>query len=128
MKLICFLLAILMIFNMSVPLFAQTQIREQFQARQDANRDATADHKSGMWFVVGCLFPGIGLLTSQFVPRNAPASALIGKTPQYVATYTETYKRKKKRLQARSAVGGCLTGTLITGGIGFALAIVPSEN
>ena len=116
----------------SVPLLALAQENpiepaqsEQAQAIQDAERDAEAHTNKAMWFGIGCLFPGVGLLAPYFYQPAPPASALLGKSPEYVASYTDTYKRKTQNLQFTSAIGGCITfGCLY----GFGVAVILSNQ
>ena len=81
----------------------------QVQAIQDAERDALVHHNRPMWFAIGCIFPGVGLLAPYFYQPLPPASAFIGKSPEYVAYYTDTYKRKTQNLQFQGAAIGCGT-------------------
>ena len=87
-------------------------ISEEAEAIADAQRDADAHLNKPMWFAIGCLLPmGVGLLVPYFHQKNPPTSALLGKSPVYVAHYTDTYKRESQTLQFQSAGMGCLVGT-----------------
>lgn len=88
---------------------------EQVQAIQDAERDAEAHISKGMWFGIGCIFPGVGLLAPYFYQPAPPTSVLLGKSPEYIAYYTDTYKRKTQNLQFTSALGGCVTSGCLYG-------------
>ncbi len=87
-------------------------ISEEAKATADAQRDAEAHLNKPMWFAIGCFLPmGVGLLVPYFHQKTPPASALLGKSPVYVAHYTDTYKRQSQSLQFQSAATGCLVGT-----------------
>ena len=54
---------------------------------------------------------GVGLLVPYLHQKTPPAAALLGKSPTYVAHYTDTYKRQSQSHQVQSALTGCLIGT-----------------
>ena len=66
---------------------------------------------------VGCLVPFISIYAYKSGP---PPERLIGKSPEYVKFYTETYKSKVRQLRIVSAGAGgafgCLLGFAITSG------------
>jgi hypothetical protein len=78
------------------------------QARLDAKADIKA--KAGTWFVVGCLLGLVGWLIAYIVEPNPPATRLLGKSADYVAVYTDAYKKAGKSAQATRALGGCIVG------------------
>ena len=87
---------------------------EQAQAIQDAKRDAEVHTNKAAWFLFGCT--GVGLLFPYFYESSPPASALLGKSPEYVAYYTDTYKLETRDIQFRQAVtGGVVIGILWSG-------------
>lgn len=87
-------------------------ISEEAEAIANAQRDAEAHLNKPMWFAIGCFLPiGVGLLVPYFHQKTPPTSALLGKSPVYVAHYTDTYKRETQNLQFQSAGMGCLVGT-----------------
>jgi hypothetical protein len=79
-----------------------------------AKMDAKADVKGGTWFVVGCLLGLVGWIIAYVVEPNPPATRLLGKSADYVAVYTDAYKKEAKSLQARKALSGCLVGEAIS--------------
>ena len=111
-------LVVVLVFSMPLLTLAQENAAEpalsdQAQAIQDAERDANVNVNKPMWFAIGCLLPvGVGLLTPYFYQPSPPTAALLGKSPTYVAYYTDTYKQKTRNLQFTSAAGGCILGTL----------------
>ena len=61
-------------------------------------------------FVIGVAGPLI--LIYNYDP-DPPSKRLVGKPPEYIDYYTQTYKAKAKSIRKRSATGGCLfTGCL----------------
>jgi hypothetical protein len=65
------------------------------------------DSVSGMWFFAGCL--GFwGCLFAYIYAPSPSAASLLGKSPEYVAVYTDCFKEKAKSLQLKNAVMGCL--------------------
>jgi len=76
-----------------------------------AYRDAETNINKTMWFVIGCLAGLVGWIIAYAIEPNPPAASLVGKSPQYVATYSDCYKRKGKSSQTNAALVGCLIGT-----------------
>lgn len=56
---------------------------------------------------VGILAPLIGIYR---YPVHPPSQRLIGKSPEYVELYTDTYKRKTRSLRVISAAAGTAPG------------------
>lgn len=77
----------------------------------DGERQAQSDINGGTWFIIGCLAGLIGYLIALSEP-NPPATQLLGKSPDYVAAYTDCYRRKGKDIKSKKALTGCLIGTL----------------
>ncbi len=101
----------LLTFSMPFVTFAQ-QNSLQMEAIVAAERDAQGDTSTGLWFLAGCLGGLIGVIIAYGVEPSPPATRLLGKSPEYVAFYTDAYNKKAKKLQTRSALGGCVVGTL----------------
>lgn len=79
-----------------------------------AHRDAEMSVNKTTWFIVGCLAGVVGWIIAYAIEPNPPASGLVGKSPQYVATYSDCYRSKGKSLQSRAALNGCLIGTAVS--------------
>lgn len=84
---------------------------------EQAKMDARADSKGGVWFVVGCLLGCIGPLIAYLIEPNPQAMRLVGQSPEYVAAYTDAYKKQAKSQNAKQAFLGCLVGTAISVGL-----------
>ncbi len=74
---------------------------------------AQANTNKFMWFGAGCLFGLLGIGAAYLVEPNPPATALVGKNANYVATYTQNYKKIAKGIQTKEAIWGCVTSGLI---------------
>ncbi len=123
----CQILALLMaMLTFSAPFvtFAQ-QYSLQVEAVAAAERDAQADVNRGCWFVGGCLAGVLSVIIAYEVEAVPPATRLLGKSPEYVAFYTDAYRRKAKTLKVESALGGCIFGSLISAV--FIVAVVTAE-
>jgi hypothetical protein len=100
---------IFLVFPINSALFAQ----ETASACADAQRQATMDTSGGTWFAIGCLAGLIGWLIAYAMDSNPPASSLVGKSPEYVAAYSDCYKNKAKSIKTNRAMVGCLVGTTV---------------
>ena len=105
LKVLSILLIAVMVLN-PVLIFAQD---ESTNACMQAEQDATMDTNGTLWFAAGCLGGVIGLLAAYAIQPNPPASKLVGKSPTYVATYTDCYRAKAKNIQTHKALLGCGT-------------------
>jgi hypothetical protein len=98
---------IFLVFPINSALFAQ----ETSTACSDAERQATTDVSGGTWFAIGCLAGFIGWLIAYSMDTNPPAASLVGKSPEYVAAYSDCYKKKAKGIKSNRALVGCLIST-----------------
>lgn len=122
-----------LMFSTSFSSFGQSSFARN-EVIATAKADADRDTNKFVWVGSGCLVSGIAtflpkgywLLPLSVVPRfyqpGPPPARLVGKSPEYVATYVAAYKSERGRSQANLAGMGCLTGTLtlwliIKGGI-----------
>ncbi len=105
------LLMAVLTFSMPFVTFAQ-QNSLQAEAIAAAERDAQNDINKGLWFLGGCFGGVIGVIIAYDVEPSPPATRLLGKSPEYVAFYTQAYAEKAKKLQTNSALGGCCVTTL----------------
>lgn len=103
-----------LMFSMPFVTLAQQNSVES-EARADAEADAEADTDQRFWFVVGCFGNFWGLIYAHYAEPSPPASRLLGKSPEYVAIYSDTYTIKAKNLQTSQATSGCIANTVIVG-------------
>lgn len=73
-----------------------------------AQLDAERDLNGALWFALGCLFPIVGLVVAYVAKPSPSATALLGKSSDYVAVYTDCYKDKGRNIQVRKALIGLL--------------------
>ena len=99
----------LVVVMLSAPLMAQ---QAQTEACAAAERDATMDTNTTLWFFAGCCAGLTGLLVSYIYAPSPPAMRLLGKSPEYVAAYTDCYKAKAKKIQSNKALTGCLVSAV----------------
>jgi len=77
-----------------------------------ADAQMYADRESGgTWFLIGCVGGFIGYIVATAITPTPPATALVGKDAEYVATFTDVYQSEVKSVRTRNALYGCLTGT-----------------
>ncbi len=79
---------------------------------ESAKQDAQADVSSIMWLGAGVLTSATAVLIAYIYSPHPPVSKLLGKSPEYVAYYTECYTKAARQIQARSATIGCLAPTI----------------
>jgi hypothetical protein len=79
------------------------------RATAEAISDAHADTNGTLWYFAGCLLGVIGILIAYVSEPTPPPARMMGKSPEYLAIYTNTYKAEAKSIQGRSAVYGALT-------------------
>lgn len=77
------------------------------QGCADGERQAQSDINGTTWFAIGCLAGLIGYLIAMQEP-NPPATQLLGKSPEYVAAYTDCYRKEGKSIKTKNAMYGCL--------------------
>ena len=79
------------------------------QAVTDAQVQAEADTKSAKWLAAGCLLGVLGWAIASFMHNpEPPPSALLGKSPEYVAQYRHAYREKAQDVAGKKALVGCL--------------------
>ena len=76
----------------------------------DAELQADSDTNGTVWMVGGCLATVLTLIAAQVLEPEPPAAALLGQSPEYVAVYTDCYKRAAKKKRTNKALTGCLIG------------------
>ena len=106
------LLMAFLTFGMPFVALAQ-QLSVQAEAMNDAQRDAEAQTDKNIWRVFGCVGGFIGVAGGYLYEPAPLASALLGKSPEYVAFYADAYTSKAKSIQTRAAVEGCVVGTSV---------------
>ena len=96
----------------AMPILAQ---QDEFMAGRIAGEQAARANTNGtLWLAAGCLFTWVGLLAAYIYEPNPSATMLLGKSPEYVAAYTDAYKATAKSVQSSKALIGCIVGTIVT--------------
>lgn len=132
-----FLMAVLTLSMSFITLAQQNSMEAQITAVAEA--DANRDVNKPLWFGTGCLLSGltflpllgwyslllppVGLAGTYFYQPDPPFSRLMGKSPEYVDAYTQTYKSKRGNIQVRWASAGCVSGCVVVGGVLFAVGV-----
>ena len=127
------------VLTFSIPFTVFTQqglVRAEDRAVAAAEADANKDVNKPLWFGAGSLLSGllflpipygyisppIGAIGTYFYRPAPPPSRLIGKSPEYIAAYTSTYKLKRGNIQVRWTSAGCLSGCIVVIGVGIGVA------
>ena len=93
------------------PMLANAQ--EMGQAIMQAQMDAAVDVNGCLWMGGGFLF-GIFAVGAAYVIEPSPRAArLLGKSPEFVAAYTDAYRQKAKGIQVTNSVIGCIGGAIL---------------
>jgi len=115
LKVVAGLLALTVIAN-PVLLNAQEKVNVQ-EVCTKAQMDAKTDVNGTLWMGAGFLFGLFGIGAAYLIEPDPPASRLLGKSPEYVAAYTDCYRDAARDIQVKKATVGCVIGTLLY--IGF---------
>ena len=97
----------IIICSSSMAQLTQQQIDDQQQAIADAQQDVYNTNNVA-WIITGFGCGIFGIPIAYLYEPPVPLTRLIGKSPEYVAYYTETYKQQKKMNQVQAAASGCL--------------------
>lgn len=112
------------------------------EARAMAKQDAERVVNKGIWFGAGslvsggtllllriidepteemcgaaCVLHGIALAGTFVYSPSPPPTRLLGKSPEYITSYTTAYKAEARKIQALWGIAGYISGGLVTGGI-----------
>ena len=85
----------------------------KMQAIAEAQKDVEVYINKPMWFMIGCMLPVFGLITPYLYKPPVPAGELIGKSPEYVAYYTDAYQVEMEKRQFRYALNGFITAGVV---------------
>ncbi len=86
---------------------------DQRPALTAVSQDAEVDVNKFLWFFIGFFGNIVGILIAYAYKPLPPASRLLGKSPEYAAFYTDSYKTRLGRLQGRWAVIGLITAVAL---------------
>lgn len=77
------------------------------QAVTDAERDAKQANIQ-VWAFVGCFGSVFGVASAYVLTPSVLPIKLLGKSPEYVANYTQTYQQEVRNERTKHAAIGCL--------------------
>ena len=78
-----------------------------------AKGDARKDVNESVWISMDFFFLIFGVVVANVIVPDPPAYRLIGKSPEYVSSYVECYRKTICDIQDRAALKGCIAGTCI---------------
>jgi len=103
-------------FVMSLVMFATPILAQQgeIMAGRMAGEQAARANTNGMlWMAIGCVGSWIGILAAYIYAPSPPTTQLLGKSPEYVAAYTDAYKETAKKVQTGKVWTGCITSAVL---------------
>jgi hypothetical protein len=103
-KPIVVLLASLML---ALPVMAEIAQVQAMDAVRAAEEQAVKDTNRTLWFMVGCIGSLVGIAVASLVDSQPPQAALLGKSQEYAAAYTDAYNRKTKSIRTTYGLYGC---------------------
>ena len=96
---------------LAAPLVAQQN--DLAAGRMAGSQAAKADTNGTAWLTIGCVCACLGVGAAYILDPEPPITALLGKSPEYVAAYTDGYKQATKGTRTGRAQIGCVVGTLL---------------
>lgn len=90
------------------------------EAHLTAEQDAESDARKTRWVFIGVFGNILGVLIASIYEPTPPASRMLGKTPEYVALYTDSYRSKSRSVQVRQSV----IGVALILALGFVLLVL----
>jgi hypothetical protein len=108
------------------PVYAPRPPVDTARAVQEATQDAQADNNGVLWFFAGCLLGLIGVIIAAVADPTPPAARMMGKSPEYLAVYTNTYRSVGHSAQLHSALWGL--GTIVIVYVVLIIIIVHDAN
>jgi len=92
-----------------------------------ADKDVKTNTNGLLWLGAGCMFGLLGVGAAYIMEPSPKASSLLGKSPEYVAAYTDEYKLRGRTIQTRYAWAGTFIRITIYG-VYFLLIATAREN
>ncbi len=111
------ILLLLLVWVMPFKAIAEEQhvtVSEQELAILHATRDAQHSNQQ-LWRIAGFFCNIAGMVGANLLTPTVPATKILGKSPEYVDSYTKTYQQEVRRKRTEHATFGCLTGVLCFG-------------
>ncbi|GEM_PF-2344195 len=109
MRVLALSLATASVIAAPVMVSAQSTQRACVQAQADAEHDVNGL----LWMAAGFFFGLLGVGAAYVIEPTPPAMKLMGKSSEYVAVYTDCYKRAGRDIQVKKAITGCVVAGLL---------------
>ena len=95
----------------------------KLQACQQAEADAKAFANPTIWLAAGFFGGIVGVLIAYVLQPNPPASKLLGKSPEYVAYYSDCYRLKVRSIRTQKAWIGCGVGAILGSAVSIGVSL-----
>ncbi len=119
MKVILAVGVVLIFLGGNTALFAQNV---HVQACQQAEADAEAFTNPALWLAAGFFGGIVGVLVAYVLQPNPPASKLLGKSPEYVAYYSDCFRLKTRSIRTQKAWIGCGIGAILGSAVSIGIS------
>ncbi len=113
MRILALSLATASVIAAPVVVSAQSMQQACVQAQADAERDVNGV----LWMAAGFFFGLLGIGAAYVIEPDPPATKLMGKNPEYVAAYTDCYKRAGRDIQVKKALTGCVASAVLSAAV-----------
>lgn len=98
----------------TTPAAAEGTTMSDVEECQKGDFDGTKDAKESPGHIILGLFCGIfGFLIAYISKPVPPADKLVGKSPEYVRCYTESYQERARKKNVQNACSGWLVGAAL---------------
>lgn len=115
LKLFSILFLGLTIHTMFIPTVIKASTYENEPIFLVTGDDPVADAKaaaqledSSLWFWAGCALGATGMVIAYIIEPKPSAVSLLGKSPEYVAVYSDVYTKEVKNANTKAATRGCI--------------------
>jgi hypothetical protein len=119
-KKISIYMAAILFFLSATPIFAEGE--EEYRAIKDA--ETVLSSSKYVSYGEGCVLGPIGILMGLLIRPSPPATAVLGKSPEYAEEYLEDYNYRVGTGQAMAGVAGCFTTAVVAATGGLIILIV----
>lgn len=110
----------------ATPILAQQG--ELMAGRVAGEQAARARVNGTLWLLIGCIGGEVGIIVAYLLEPNPPSTQLLGKSPEYVAAYTDAYKVTAKSIQSRKAWTGCIASNVIAAVVYAVIVVAVAES
>ncbi len=100
-KVISIIAVIMSLLVFVTPIFAQSG--EIMKGKMEGEQAARSSVNGNLWLAIGCLGGLLGIVIAYIYEPSPSSTMLLGKSPEYVAAYTDAYKMTAKKIQTNKA-------------------------